>query len=175
MSTAKVSSAHHPALTPAEVRLLLLLSRPALTDPQQQLAASLIPQVTNWPAIIDTATRKYVLPMVYQNLTALHSTPPPDDALGTMRELSIRITGDMLRRQAAFKWFHTHCVLPSKVDYAYFKGPALAARFYPNPIQRFYRDIDILVPNKWRIDLLALCARQRMPNISTHIWPIGND
>jgi len=165
----------HPALTssiltPPEVRLLLLLSRPALTTAQRDMAAKLVTQVTQWPAFIDTATRKFVLPMVYQNLGTVPAASPPVEALQTMRELAMQVTSEMLRRQAAFDWFHAHCVLPSGVDYAYFKGPALAARFYPDPMQRFYRDVDILVPTYQRVEMLRRMRDQGCKifrNIST--------
>ena len=145
---------------PPEMRLLLLLSRPTLTTEQRDMAAKLIAHVTQWPTFVDTACRKFVLPMVYQNLANVPSAVPPDEALRAMREVAMQVTSEMLRRQAAFDWFHTHCVLPSRIDHAYFKGPALAARFYPDPMQRFYRDVDILVPPKAQADALGFMLSQ---------------
>ena len=142
-----------PTLAPAEARLLLLTSRPALSDAQQALAAALVPQVTQWPVFMNTAWRKYTLSMVYKNLAHL-DTLPPEDMLKTMRAMSLRMAMEVLRRQAAFDWFHGECVLPSGVEHAYFKGPALAARFYPDPMQRYYRDVDILVPARQRTALM---------------------
>lgn len=147
-------------LTVPETRLLLLMSRPALARAQQSLAAELLAQVENWPAFIDTAWRKFSLPMVYRNLASLPFAAPPEDALETLRSLSLRATLEMLRWQAAFERFHAECVLPSGVDHAYFKGPALAARFYPDPLQRFFRDIDILVPPTAQADTLRFMLDQ---------------
>lgn len=141
-------------LQPPEIRLLLLAARPNWSEAQAEMATSLIGQVTQWDVFIDTALRKYVLPMVYENLATLGDNVVAPDLLGTLRRQSMELTAQMLRRHAAFEWFHTQCVIPSGVEHVYFKGPAIAARFYPNPMQRFYRDIDILVPNARRIDLL---------------------
>ena len=145
MNQAPLLDTSHPALSFPEVRLLLLLSRPALSAAQQDRARDLVLQVGDWPAFIDTAWRKYVLPMVYQNLAGLGQGGPGDEILAMMRPQAVGMTSEMLRRHAAFDWFHERCVLASDVPYAYFKGRALAARFYPDPVQRFYRDIDILV------------------------------
>lgn len=167
-------------LSVSEMRLLLLISRPALTLAQRSLAADLLPQVQQWPAFIDTAWRKYSLLMVYQNLASLTDSAPPDDILATLRALSQRLTMEMLRRQAVFERFHAECVLPSGVDYAYFKGPALAARFYPDPTHRFYRDIDILVPHRQRIDLLRRmrdqgCRVYRNISVSPEVTDLDSD
>jgi hypothetical protein len=145
MSQAPSPAPSLPALSPAEVRLLLLLSRPALTAAQQERARELVPQVEDWLPLVDTAWRKYVLPMVFQNLAGLGRGGPRDDVFAMMRPHAIRMTSDTLRRHAAFDRFHERCVLAAGVPYAYFKGRALAARFYPDPTQRFFRDTDILV------------------------------
>ena len=146
MNQAPLLAPSHPALSPPEARLLLLLSRPTLSATQQDRARDLVPQVGDWPALIDTAWRKYVLPMVYQNLAGLEQGAPAEDVFAIMRPEAVRVTSEMLRWHAAFDWFHERCVLASGVPYAYFKGRALAARFYPDPVQRMFRDVDILVP-----------------------------
>ena len=146
MNQAAALAPSFPALSPPEVRLLLLLSRPALSAAQQNRARGLVPQVGDWPALIDTAWRKYVLPMVYQNLAALGQGGPEDEVLATLRAEAVGATSQMLRWHAAFDWFHAQCVLPSGVPHAYFKGRALAARFYPDPGLRMFRDVDILLP-----------------------------
>jgi hypothetical protein len=141
-------------LSPAEARLLLLAACPAWSEAQRALAADLVPQVAQWPVFIDTARRKFALPMAYQNLATLADTPLPEEVLATLRTLSLQATAEVLRQHAAFDWFHRNCVLPSGVSHAYFKGPALAAQFYPDPMQRFFRDVDILVPARARIALV---------------------
>ena len=147
-------------LCPAEARLLLRAARPSLSDAQQALASDLVAQVAQWPAFIDTAHQKFVLPMVYANLSGLRDTPPPDAVLDSMRARSFDTAVASVRRQAAFDGFHRDCVQPSGVAYAYLKGPALAARFYPDPMQRFYRDVDILVAPGQQVRFLRhLCAQ----------------
>ncbi len=147
-------------LSPAEAKLLLLAARPSWSEEQKALAAELVPQVTQWPVFIDTACRKFALPMVYENLVTLTDSPPPVEAIASLRALSLRATAEILRRHAAFDWFHGTCVLPSGVTHAYFKGPALAAQFYPDPMQRFFRDVDILVPTRQRIFLMQRMLEQ---------------
>ncbi len=142
------------SLSQAGVQLLLLTSRPALTGAQQAAASSLTPKVADWAPFMDTALRKHALPMVYNNLARQMNSPPPDEALAMLRLLSVRATATILQRHAAFDWFHENCIIPSGVTYAYLKGPALAARFYPDPTQRFFRDVDILVPRPSRGALL---------------------
>lgn len=141
-------------LSPPEVRLLLLSARPGWTDAQQSMAAALVGQVTQWPVFTDTARRKYVLPMVYANMSKLPAQALSEDALHQLRDLSMRMTAETLLLQASFDRFHRDCLLPSGVEHVYFKGPALAARFYPNPMHRFFRDIDILVPAGQGVPLL---------------------
>ncbi|TVS00374.1 MAG: hypothetical protein EA407_14935 [Rhodobacteraceae bacterium] len=143
-------------LSPAEAKLLLLAARPSWSEEQKALADELVPQVTQWPVFIDTARRKFALPMVYENLVTLIDSPPPAEATAALRALSLRATAEILRRHAAFDWFHGTCVLPSGVAHAYFKGPALAAQFYPDPMQRFFRDVDILVPARQRMALMQI-------------------
>ena len=160
MNQAPSLAPSHAVLSPPEVRLLLLLSRPALSAAQQERARELVLQVGDWRALIDTAWRKYVLSMVYQNLARLEEGGPADDVFAMMRPQALFMTSEMLRRHAAFDWFHERCVLASGVPHAYFKGRALAARFYPDPVQRFYRDIDILVPRAARADLIRCMIDQ---------------
>ncbi len=157
MTQASALALIHPVLLPSEVRLLLLLSRPALSAAQQERARVLVRQVVDWQALVDTAWRKYVLPLVYQNLAALGRGAPTDDVLAIMRPLALLGTSGMLRWHAAFDWFHERCVLASGVPYAYLKGRALAARFYPDPALRMFRDVDILVPPD-RLPEMLLCA-----------------
>lgn len=145
MINTQTVSPEQTSLTPLEVRLLLLASRPSLNAAQQQLAAQLVSQVEQWSTLTDTAGRKFVLPMVYQNLASLPDSVTPHEVMQEMRAPAMRATADILRRRAAFHWFHTHCVLSCGIDYTYFKGPALAARLHPKPELRFFRDIDILV------------------------------
>jgi len=158
----QVSALHlsRPVLSTSEVRLLLLLARPSLSATQRERACALIPQIEDWEAFIGTARRKYVLSMVYQNLASLDQNGPSQAVLGMMRSPALRGTVGMLRWHAAFDWFHERCTLPTGVPYAYFKGPALAARFYPDPMLRVFRDVDVLVPRNRLRDFLRFAIDQ---------------
>lgn len=147
-------------LSPPEGRLLLLAAHLDWTAAQRAIAEELAGQVTQWPALVETAWRKFVVPTVYANLATLRQAPPPAEVLELLRGLSLRVTADMLHRRATFEWVHSRCILPSGAEHAYFKGPALAARFYPDPMQRFFRDIDVLVPARDRFALLRRMMEQ---------------
>ncbi len=149
-----IAELKHTALEQDAERLLVLTSRPDLSSQQAARAKELAGRVTNWSAVIDVAARKFSVNMVFQNLHAHAAYLVPSDIIDEFHIESFRVTKDILRRKAAFDWFHRTCVDSAGVDYAYFKGPALAARFYSNPMQRFYRDIDILVPKEQRIIML---------------------
>ncbi|TVP72817.1 MAG: hypothetical protein EA339_04935 [Rhodobacteraceae bacterium] len=149
-----------PVLTPEEARLLLLISRPSLNAFQTELALSLLPKVQNWQSFTITAYRKFVLPMAYRNLKMLPDHGLPDDTVNLMRSLSLTFSTMTLHRLAAFDWFHTECVLPSDASYAYFKGPALASCFYPDPTFRFFRDVDLIVRQEHRLGLLRRAISQ---------------
>ncbi|TVP72652.1 MAG: hypothetical protein EA339_05825 [Rhodobacteraceae bacterium] len=158
-----------PRLSPAEERLLLLLSRPALTPEQTATAFELCAQVTQWPLLITTSYRKFVLPMVLGNLSGLPPDAMQENLRKSMRTMSRTITSMTLQRLAAFDWFHAHCVLPAGVEYAYFKGPALASHLYPDPCARFFRDVDILVAAQDRLNLLRR-ARDLGCKLYGHAW-----
>lgn len=143
-------------LLPAEERLLVLSARPRWSEAHLALAADLVPHVEHWPRVINTAHEKFVLQMVYGNLARLTDPAPPEAVLTRLHDISLHETFAALRRHSAFDWLHSTCVLRSGVDYAYLKGPAFAARFYPDPMQRTFRDIDILVPAHQRRDLVQI-------------------
>lgn len=98
--------------------------------------------------------------MAYENLVDLDNGAFPDNALSALRAASFRTTMNILRQQAAFDQFHESCVLASRVEYAYFKGAAFAASFYANPMQRYFRDVDILIPARSRTDLIRCMLDQ---------------
>ncbi len=135
---------------------------------------TLLPQIRDWNGFTTTAYRKFVLPMAFGNLKRLPGHGLSGDILGHMRVLSLTLSTMTLHRLAAFDWFHSQCVLPSNVSYAYFKGPALASCFYPDPTLRFFRDVDLIVRKEDRPALLRRAISQGC-NLSGHVLVDGKD
>lgn len=147
-------------LSPPEARLLLLASRQGWSPAQRRLAAELVPQVRQWDVFADTAWRKFSVPMVHGNLAGLPDGAVPDHARAALRGLSLRMAADILRLRAAFDWVHARCVLPTGLAHAYYKGPALAERFYRDPMLRYFRDIDLLVRRRDRVAFIRALRAQ---------------
>ncbi len=158
-------------LSGSEVRLLFLLSRPSLSKEQRKLVLELVPKVKSWPAFVDTALRKYTINMVYNNLPKESESQLPTQVRDTMRNMSLRMSLDIMKQNAAFDWFHENCIVAAGVEHIYVKGPALAARFYNDPMQRYYRDVDIVVPRGSRPDLV-----RRMLDLGCKVfWNNGHE
>lgn len=162
--------ATHPVLSEPATRLLLLASRPVLGKAQAGRAAELVAGVRDWSALAATAARKFSLPMVYQNLAALPAGTAAPEALAAMRPAAMQATAETLRQHAAFAWFHTTCVAPLDPPHAYFKGPALAFRIYPQPALRHFRDIDLLLDAEG----LAAVTRRALAQ-GCQVWLPGDE
>ncbi len=144
----------------AKERLLLLSARSRWSPEQLMLADVLAPQVRQWESLVNEAHEKFVSQMAYGNIATISDASIPEAALARLRANSIRESMSILSMHAAFDWFHNTCVAPFGIDYAYFKGPAIAARFYPDPVKRFFRDVDLLLPAQRRRDFLQFAIEQ---------------
>lgn len=150
----------YPELAAPDKRLLLLLSRPWLTEAQQAQAVALGASVGDWQALVWTSGRKYSLPLVYRHLTAFGEGLADPEALELMRGLTWRMTGEILRRHAAFDWFQDQCLAPLDVPHLHVKGPAMARRYYDGSGLRFFRDVDVLVPSSVRAGVVRHALKQ---------------
>lgn len=132
---------------PADVAApLLLLSRPNLGEKDVSYAAKLCEQISDWPLFVSLATRKFSLPLVHRNLIQVFPSSAPENVdLELSRLGAIGLQAISLKLFAELKRFHELCILPTRCDYAYFKGPMLGARYLGDPGLRFSRDIDVLV------------------------------
>jgi len=147
-------------LSSPEERLILLSARPSWTDEERAIAISIAPDIKQWKMLTEIARRKIAIQLVYGNLATLPEALLADEVSAQLREASTAEALQSLRRQAAFDWLHSNCVEASGAMYAYFKGPALAARFYPDPATRMFRDVDILVAKKDRYAVVRCMLEQ---------------
>ncbi|MGY6552432.1 MAG: nucleotidyltransferase family protein [Erythrobacter sp.] len=140
----------------AEARLLLLASLPGWDEGKRNLAGDLIEAVERWDFVLDAAVRKYALPIVYDNISSLQSKSVPSEFLAKLKENALKFHIQNLHRRSLFEHFHHDCISGNTIDYAYFKGPVLADRFYDRPICRYFRDIDLLVRPNDRVSMLEI-------------------
>lgn len=135
------------AMTTPTERLLLLLSRGALSERDRAVARQLLaaPAGVEWQRFADLAALHGVVALVRRNLVALDARPDvPETAWRAVDQASTQIAFDgMLRlRQTAEVLAALH---ESGITSVILKGPALASLLYDDPIVRPSTDIDLLV------------------------------
>ncbi|WP_163559179.1 nucleotidyltransferase family protein [Halomonas sp. NO4] len=148
------------AAPPVPLRLLLLLARLELTPPQHDAALALCQRIDDWSALTEQASRAFILPLVYRHLRRLAPACLPAEELTRMRDASLAVVRHNLRLAAIPQRLASQLLEPLGVPYLFFKGPALAARYYADPGLRYSRDIDLLVPGERMVDLLAAALEQ---------------
>lgn len=147
------------ALDPA-LQLLLLLSRLALSAEQRRAALALCARIDDWSWLARQAEQRFVLPLVYRHLRRLGPRNLPAERLEGMRRRCLAIVQHNLHLAAAQRQLVRELLEPLGIPHVFFKGHALAVRYYPEPATRFCRDIDLLVPSERTVDLLE-AALQR--------------
>ncbi|GHC32517.1 hypothetical protein GCM10008094_26500 [Aidingimonas halophila] len=133
---------------------MILLSRLRLSPSQSEAALRLCPDISDWGEVTQEAKRHFVLPLVYRHLNDLEPPGLPREALDRMRQTSIAMTRHNLCVVAAQRHLMREVLGPQAIPHLFFKGPALAARYYGDPAGRFCRDIDLLVAHKDMVRLL---------------------
>ncbi|MGR4067848.1 nucleotidyltransferase family protein [Billgrantia sp. C5P2] len=143
----------------ATLRLLILLARLELSEAQREAALILCNRIETWHNVASQAERQLILPLVYRHLHELAppTLSPADAALLRQRALSLvqrnlLVAGEQQRLVAEI-------LDPLNIPYLFFKGPALAARYYYEPAMRSCRDIDLLVPRHRCIELLEFALQ----------------
>ncbi len=126
-------------------RLLVLASRESLDDRQAALALSLANAVQDWDAFCDVAIRSLGVCLVHHSLLTLPAGIVPAAALERMRGITRVLAGRCLQLDGALIDIHARLLAPLGVRHAFFKGGALAHRYYAAPAARPCRDIDVLV------------------------------
>ncbi|MCL7939407.1 nucleotidyltransferase family protein [Halomonas sp. ATCH28] len=143
----------------ATLRLLILLARLELSEAQREAALTLCSGIQAWHEVARRAERQLVLPLVYRHLHEL--SPPtlsPADA-AHLRQRALSLVQVNLLVAGEQQRLVGEILDPLDIPYLFFKGPALAARYYDEPAMRSCRDIDLLVPRHRCVELLEFALR----------------
>jgi hypothetical protein len=127
-----------------EVELLLCCARVMMDVASIARAQRLLQEDLDWRSLLQTALHHGVMPLLYRNVPTLHPVTGPHAALEPLRHAfhthagrALFLTGALCQILSVLE-AHRIVAIP-------FKGPALAATVYGNPILRQFGDLDILV------------------------------
>ncbi|MFC3286337.1 nucleotidyltransferase family protein [Litchfieldella rifensis] len=154
------------ALEPA-LQLVLLLTRLTLSVEQKRDALTLCSRIDDWPRVAQEAEQRFVMPLVYRHLQQLAPKNLPPEQLEGMRCQCLAIVQYNLYLADTQRQLVQELLDPLGIPYLFFKGHALAARYYDEPAMRFCRDIDLLVPHERIVELLEVALKQGY----TPYWP----
>lgn len=127
------------------MRLQFLLAKVVLSERETRDALRLLEQVGDWRGLVETAGRKFSLPLLNYHLRRLSSARVPKDVLGVLAQGARGATFHNLALFASQKKFQDRVLGPEAVTGIFFKGVSIAARYYPAIGLRPCRDIDVLV------------------------------
>ncbi|MGR2737551.1 nucleotidyltransferase domain-containing protein [Billgrantia sp. Q4P2] len=144
---------------PPMLRLLFLLARLELSKAQEREVIALCSCIEDWAELMRYARDTFVLPLAYRHLCRFAPTLLPPDALAEMRRQCLVIVAQNLQVAAEQKRLVHELLAPLDTPYLFFKGPALAARYYDDPGVRCCGDIDLLIPRSRFPELIARALR----------------
>ncbi|MFQ3788174.1 nucleotidyltransferase family protein [Halomonas sp. A29] len=158
-SSCSSSTGHDMAVGPSSpspmLRLLFLLARLELSEAQERQILVLSSSIDDWSELMRLARETYVLPLVYRHLSRLAPASLSPKHMTQLRDQCLLTVAHNLRVAAEQKRLVHDLLDPLKIPYLFFKGPALAARYYDDPGLRYCADIDLLIPRSRICDLLA--------------------
>lgn len=132
-------------LDQATKRLLLLAAREKWDSPQYETAIGLAKEVGDWNRLAEVANSLLGVGLVHQALAKLPSELIPAAMMVQMKAAARMFAVRSLASEAALLEFKTNCLDALGVKHAFFKGAALAHRYYDKPAVRAYRDVDVLI------------------------------
>lgn len=145
-------------------RLLLLSAREHWDAGQAALAAQLAATLQDWDGFCDVAIRALGVCLVHRSLSALPAGMVPLPVLARMREMSRVLAARSLQLDGALLDLHAGVLAPLGVRHAFFKGGALAHRYYLTPGARPCRDIDVLIDHASALETVRkACALGYVP------------
>ncbi|EPC04237.1 hypothetical protein L861_02670 [Litchfieldella anticariensis FP35 = DSM 16096] len=144
------------SLLAPSLQLLVLLSRLKLSDTQEKAALTLCQRIDDWSQVSHQAQQRFVLPLVYRHLRRLAPETLSPLQLDTMKHQCMAAVQHNMLVITAQRKLVRDLLLPLDIRHLFFKGPALAARYYDEPAMRFSRDIDVLVPRNRMVELLEV-------------------
>jgi len=132
----------------ASAKLLLLTTRAQLNSHQVSTLRQLATEIDDWDFFVYTAANKFSVTFAFQSLAEHASDIVPEEVLSKLEKSARRSTLATMRVAAAFLNFHKKCVQKSGAKYAYLKGIALSCQFNRPYLDRFSRDVDVLVASE---------------------------
>lgn len=128
----------------AEMELVGLCARSALTPTHVERLHRMVQAPLDWQTILDRAQVHGVVGMVYHHLVRHEAARVPSDVLSAMQQRSRHIqvhNMHVLRELTRIAGVFNRAGVPLLT----FKGPLLAQRYYGNVAFRHFGDIDVLV------------------------------
>lgn len=150
----KASSVKSARLNQAACQLLLLASREQLENGQRLRLEQLAHEVDDWKTLCGVSRRSLGLSLVYQSLSTLPVGAVPAEVLQVLHDASRLAMMRTLQIEATLLEFHSMCLGEANGRHVFFKGPALAHRFYQVPAHRPCRDLDVLIPRESTLDVM---------------------
>ncbi len=127
-----------------ELQFVLQCVRVAICDERRAQLLVLIPNISDWAAVLNLAHHHGVIPLLYIHLKETVWEVLPNDAreaLETAHRMNashaLSLTGELLRLVSILQ-AHNIFALP-------YKGPALAAQLYGDVAMRQYGDLDVVI------------------------------
>lgn len=128
-----------------ESRVLFLCSRLGLDAEASQALDDVLVQEIKWPEVLEAGEAHYIVPLLARHLLAGARSGIPRPIVTELRDRQLRCTMRALQLIRVQQQLVEAVFQPLGVEYAFFKGAALAQRYYGDPAQRQYRDVDVLV------------------------------
>lgn len=129
----------------AEAALLFTTAKQALDEDDLKKIEPIVKRIEDWDSVTETALRKFSAPFLYRALSACSTDVIPAATIKGLRRATDLTKLRVLKIAAAQIAFHKSCIDSLKVRHAYIKGIALSQQFHGNYVERFSRDIDVLV------------------------------
>lgn len=142
------------------LELLLLLSRLELSRDHEKTILDLSQRIDDWCEVSHQAQKRFIFPLAYRHLRRLSPENLPAEQLEVMREQCLELVKNNLLMASSLKALVQKLLKPLGIPHLFFKGFSLAVRYYDEPVMRFSRDIDVLVPHERMVDLLEAALQQ---------------
>ena len=141
-------------LDPATQRLLLLTARETWDDAQQSRAVQLANDVSDWNRFCEVSSDLLGAGLVHRALASLPSGTVPAEVIQRLRTAARAFALRSLSIEAALLEFKADCLDALGIRHAFFKGAALAHRYYQSPALRACRDVDVLIDQEHAVELV---------------------
>ncbi|EDQ03417.1 hypothetical protein DSM14862_04078 (plasmid) [Sulfitobacter indolifex] len=130
----------------ADIRLLILLAKTRLSTNEAAAAKELVASVIDWCGFADLGQRNFNLPLIRRHLRAIDDGTVPATFWERVDPAANQVAYQNMRMILAQKKFVETVTAPLGYDALFFKGPSMAAQFYPDVGLRPCRDVDALIP-----------------------------